>query len=700
MIHKEKPWDKNLQTLLAMVVAINILPHAWSAPIWASLVGIACVIWKVLYLNRGVALPKRSILGAGAILASIGTWFEYNTILGVDAASCLLVTLASLKLLETNRYRDAMLVIFTSYFLLMAHLLTSQSLLSTMFMACDILLVTSLMFHLHKRDRRRSARSFRPAMKMLALTLPVWVLFFFVFPRFTAAFWDVKSQKGGSGFSDELNPGAIEQLVENDEPAFRVTFQNLRIPTPASLYWRGDILGQSDGLRWSHRPQDDFVPTRLIEPAALPQTGYNIILEPGFQRWLFVLEYVKTFRPGDWLKKAGVRNNGSFGFRSNREFNSRVTYEAVSGTEAPIQTLFPDQKLSYLQLPATLSDRLQGLANRIQSEVKVKGAERTPALARAVLEYFEKEKFRYTLRPGSLKSSGGVAQLDEFLFESKVGFCEHYAAAFSTLMRMMKIPARIVVGFQGGRYNEFGNYLLVRHLDAHAWAEIWIDEPGESAAGSWRRMDPTQEIAPLRLQLGGDFNRLDPQQIASGLSSDELRGQIGGPLGRLLLRSQFAWDALQMKWNAFLLEYDLSYQLDLLTKLGFKNASALLLLAVLAAGLALFAGIVVLILRKRARRTDPVLEAWKKFCRLVEKTGVVRRSTEGPLAFIERAIERNPQAREAITKIGETYIDLRYAPLSHEDAAKKLSDLRLQVRRLSLPAALVDKASSSFDASS
>ena len=674
--HFEKPWDQRLQLLLAFIVAINIAPHAWNIPTWATVWAAIALVWKVAYLKRGIRLPRRSVLAFGGIVASALTFRAYDTIFGVEAASCLLVLLVSLKLLETNRYRDAMLVIFTSYFLLMAHLLVSQTLLSTLFMACDILLITSLMFHMHKRDRRKSVRGFRPAMRMLALTMPVWFLFFFLFPRFTAAVWDLKPGGSRTGFSDEMNPGVIEELVQDDEPAFRVTFRT-RNPSPEILYWRGEVLSHGEGLRWSKGRPDQGA--RSMTGGDPPNAEYDVVLEPGFQRWLFVLDYVHKFRAGEWLSRTGIRRTDLHTYRANQDFSVRVAYSAVSSRELATDILSDDERRAYLQVPTKLSPRVQALAQQIAKHVSSTGADRTRSIDANARKYFVESNFRYSLRPGALTSVDGRSQLDEFLFEKKVGFCEHFSAAYATLMRLAGIPARVVVGFQGGKYNDYGNYLLVRHLDAHAWTEIWLSDDGKT--GRWMRIDLTQDIAPLRLQLGGDYYRLEPQQLA-GLTSEELRRQLEGSWVKILLNAQLAWDAVQMKWNAFLMEYDLSYQLELLTRLGFRNASILLLIASLASGLLVIAIIFVVVLRVRSRRSDPVLETWNRFCVRLGRSGIHRALNEGPLDFTERAASANPKAADQIRAIGRSYMQLRYGK---PDGSNSVSAFKAQVRRFSPP---------------
>ncbi|MES2965052.1 MAG: DUF3488 domain-containing protein [Bdellovibrionota bacterium] len=292
MLPHDRPWDKSLQLFLVGIIAFNAFPLFTEIPPWCSLLTAGFLAWKGLYLWRGVRRPPRWILYSIVGVSTVGVFVTYGTIIGQEAASALLVVLTSAKLLETNRYRDAMIVIFTSYFLLMAHLLTSQSLLSTVYMATDVMLITSLMFQAHKSDRRTSLRSLRPVMKLLAFAIPVWVFLFVAFPRFSMGAWNLsQTKKAASGFSDTLNPGEVEKLAEIDEPAFRVTFRSGVVPPMEALYWRGAVLTVGEGLRWQ-RPKDE---RKLLAEAGTPtiertRFDYEISLEPVFKNWLFLLD--------------------------------------------------------------------------------------------------------------------------------------------------------------------------------------------------------------------------------------------------------------------------------------------------------------------------------------------------------------------------------------------------------------------------
>jgi protein-glutamine gamma-glutamyltransferase len=686
----EVPFDRNLQRLLVIIVAFNIMPHILTVPIWVTALCFGALVWKWLYLSRGLSLPKRRYLNSLAILAGFGIFVQYRTIIGQEPASSLLVVLASLKLVETNRYRDAMLVIFTGYFLLMAHLLDSQSLLSTVYMGVDVLLITALIFHAHKRDRRNSIRSFRPIMRLLTIAFPVWIFLFIAFPRFTTMFWNAKTLSASSGFSDKMNPGSIEKIIGDERTAFRVRFKDGALPSSQMLYWRGAILTVADGLQWQRLAaahQDIFPESpdnasdNMSDSAGEKSVDYDVWLEPGFQKWLFELDFPKSIDAGDRMRLQEIHRTAGLTYEAGREILSRMFYHATSVNETREQVLRQHERATFLQVPKEIDAETSKLAADFK-----KSAEDPVDISDNILKWFHDQHFHYSSSPGALKAHTGAAQLSEFLFQKRLGFCEHYAAAYATLMRLAGIPARVVIGFQGGQVNEFGHYFLIRSVDAHAWTEIWIDNEKNldqpSSRGHWTRVDPTSVIAPMRLVLGGDFNRIDPG-LARGLSEDELRERIQTDSGKFNREFGSFWDALQMKWNAFLISYDFDYQVSLLGLLGFTHGLLTIMLLGLFGGLFIFAIGIFWVLRRRALTEDPALMEWRRFCRTLQKDGIERGVNEGPLNFSKRAAHLRPDRAGEIAQIAQTYMSLRYG-LSEEFDRNEFQKFRQSVRGFSI----------------
>ena len=691
---REKTWDKEIQLLLVAIIAFNILPHMADIPIWTSAIAYFFLAWKTLALLRGLVRPPRWFLWSISVLCSVGVAFEYQTIFGHEAASALLVILASAKLLETNRYRDAMFVIFTAFFLLMTHLLNSQSLFSTVFMAVDVLLITTLMFQLHKQERRKSPRSFRPVMKMLSLAIPVWIFLFVAFPRFSTNLYRFSTQSQTGGFSDSLDPGEIENLADSQEVAFRVNFDG-KVPAPEMLYWRGSILSVADGLRWK-KPErggwgQDPRPSRTSDQATETATriGYHVFLEPRFRTWIFALDYAKSVTGSAKMQALGLRQRQGLIWETQRPLSGRAVYDGESTTLPQLQFLIADDREAFLQLPENLDPRVREVAQVWLKEAEaLQASSETPTFADKVADrgfkWFIDQKFRYTKSPGVFQGDG-VQQLSQFLFDRKLGFCEHYAAAFATLMRAAGVPARVTVGFQGGSYNDYGGYWIVRDLEAHAWTEIWRDDPTRKSAGRWVRVDPTSIIAPLRIRMGGDYNLLGSEDLQGDLDPATLQAQINARSGRLLFKMSAAWDAIQMRYNAFLNEYDFEFQKSLLEKIGLVDVTRLFLFGLVGFGLISFVAALSFALRRRALKVDPLLQTWRTFCRKLERAGLERAPNEGPLDFAERAAEKYPEKAAEIQTVATMFANLRYGPTG-EDQKARLKEFRQSARRVSIKA--------------
>ena len=663
MLLRDKPWDKNLQLLLASVVAFNLVPHMTTVPLWITLIACGSIAWKALYLTRGWPLPNRWFVSAAGVVSALIVYFTHSTLLGQEASGALLVLMASLKLLETNRYRDAMLVVFTSYFLLMAYLIDSQSLVASAYMILDLGLLTTLLLKIHQRDQ---LGLWQPTFRLLAMTFPLWLFLFFAFPRFSTGFGGPSRASGGTGFSDSLDPGSIERLLESDEIAFRVRFTAAnegQVLSPSTFYYRGAILSEGHGLKWT-RARGSLRSDILYGETPPNPVEAEVWLEPSGDRWLFALDFPVAFRSNDVALLQQVRKQFGFTYRTSQPVFSRTSYVTRSSIEAPRQTMTKSDLERFLDTPEELSDRFQELTRSLAATVDSRrsNGRREERLARRVLEWFGEERFRYTRSPGTMKATDGVAQLDEFLFERKLGFCEHYSAALATMMRAMGVPARVIVGFQGGNPNDLGSYWIVRRLDAHAWTEIFVSDPHEPTRGQWKRIDPTEVIAPLRLQLGGDYYRLDPSGLAANVSGDELRRQLSGGWLGSIRQAGLAWDIIQMRWNAFLLSYDFNQQAELLSALGvsFDANFRWILFVFTSIGAAAFAMAIVFILRRLARREDPVLAEWRRFCVLIERRGLTRANNEATLDFADRARRQFPSEGGKISEIAEMYAEIRY----------------------------------------
>ncbi len=648
---EKKATSKSYKLYVATVVSINILPHCFYLPAWLIVIAAIFIIWSILNIYRDVKLP--SVLFRN-ILVGISSGFifmNYKTIFGPEPASAIFVIVAAVKLVDFTKYRDGMTEIILCYFLLLTHLLHSQSLGSTLFFTIDVFVITTLMHQLHKNDRRQSIRTFLPSLKMLFLAIPIWIFLFVVFPRFSASLIHVKAPQATSGFSKKLVPGTISELIQSDETAFRVKFD--RAVSNDEMYFRGAILSKSAGLSWEKGPKDEAIdvssPAKLPDNPNIRTTIQEIVIEPNFQNFLFALDFPTHISVPDSLRL--IQRTGKI-YELKEPMANRTLYN-VESTGRNSEILKNEDRDIYLQKPE-VSQKVKDLAFELQKNTK-----NSREKISRILNYFMVNQFAYSLEPGKMTGDG----LTKFIFEKKVGFCEHFAATTSTLLRLMNVPSRIVIGFQGGKFNELTGYYLVKTLDAHAWSEVWIDEEQR-----WIRTDPTSVIAPVRIAFGADAY----QQGLNRTTAMEAQNSVGRKINSNIF---FAIDAITTKWNNFLLKYDFEYQNKLLEGLGFTNSSRMTLFVLLFAGLAALMAALKIYFATQKAKVDPILSFYHQFCRKLELLGVPRSRTEGPADLLARAVEKAPEKREMIETILRSFMEIRYLGLRNNANVKSFKNL-------------------------
>lgn len=681
-------WDRPFQTLLVGVLGVNILAHTFSIPWWVVMASGAALGWKLGHLYFGWLLPKRPMLYLLGFAISLGVVFEYKTMFGHEAATPILVFLASLKLLETNRDRDAKFIIVTSYFLLMAHLLYSQSLASTFFMAFDVALITILMYQLHRADRRVTQSSLRPVVRLLITTIPIWILLFMVFPRFSIKSMRKATPTQATGFAEGIDPGSVSSLAQTNELAFRVRFLAGPKRSPENLYWRGATLYDSTGMKWIPRFETETRRTsaslhefeKQPKPLLTEALTYEIVTEASPDAALFALPSIVAFNPGNgFVGQTPLLTNDHL-VRLSQPGHDHLVYTASSVPEvlSNVETMTPELSERTLTVPGTPSAEYQALVRQLkQDAISIHHA------IHNLDEWFTENDFRYTLTPNENKSR----TLDEFLFQSRKGFCEHYAAASATILRSMGFRTRVVVGYQGGKWNDVSNTLMVRTRDAHAWVEVWSPVRTTPGKGRWMTYDPTASIAPLRLRMGGDFLDLpeEQQQIHDMADPENFQRLSQSLSSRVFDQSMLLWDYAQMSWTRFLLNYDRSGQRDLfntvLAWLGLTSRPWLI-----SALITVFFGIMLRLIFLWHLRNVPenaALREWSHLEKEFLRIGAMRSTSDGPLTIRDRLTSET-------LKLGvDAFIDLQYGPPQDETIAENLRRLRRarrEARRLSASA--------------
>ena len=607
------------------------------APWVVALFFIAC--GARLLMNRpGARLPS---LPVKVLLFGLGTGgiaLTYGTALGIEPGLSILLLLVSLKLLETNTVRDFQVIALLGFFLALCDLFFTQALSIWLYVAAVFVLLATALIRFHRGPGARSLRgSARTAGVLLIQALPIVILLFLFFPRARYQFMALTQPlTGGSGMSDSLSPGSIASLALGKDLVFRADFPDGNAPSMSIMYWRAGVLWRGDGLTWVRGP-------RLSTERRLGQLGgatirQRIILQPHGARWLFALD-----RPAGDFRSASLTSGGVL--QSDRLIFKRVQYEVISRPENREASLPADQRLETTRKPTRISPHVQTLVNGWRA-----AHPDDSDLVNAALYHFRAERFIYTLEPGTY----GPDALHEFLFERRAGFCEHYAAAFASLMRIAGIPSRVVIGYHGGEFNARGKFVNVSQSDAHAWCEVWLKDEG------WRRVDPTEMIAPDRLTSG----------LASYLENHAAANATGAPpsaartgLRELGNEALLAWDSLNYQWDLRVLAFDEEGQQALFATIGVGNLRWLEILTWVAVFIALFLGIIGLWLRRPGRvPRDSAGRAYARFCRTLAAAGLPREPWEGPRHFGERAASHFASHAAVIREIADLYARLRYSP--------------------------------------
>lgn len=637
---------KNISWLLASI-AMVLAPHLLRLPPWASLLCVALVLWRLYIAWHSLHLPPRWLLLMLSFTVVGGTFLNYGTIFARDSGVTLLAILTAMKLMEMYSQRDAMIVVFLGYFIVITNFLYSQTILTALYMLLAVLVITATLVGFnHTSERQKTIVQLRFASVLLVQSIPLMLILFVFFPRVQGPLWGLPQDtySGISGLSNTMTPGSISQLILSDEVAFRVNFEGV-IPKPDQLYWRGPVFWYFNGKNWlpgKKITRGSFKYERLEK-----RVQYTVTLEPHNNHWLFALDMPAMLPP---------ESTGSNDYQvlSRTPVRSRMRYKMVSYLSYKVG-LDADEKELYraLQLPPDTNiggnKRARALAASWRQDI-----DSDEAIMRKALSMFRNQKFYYTLLPPLL----GDNQVDEFLFDTLQGFCEHYSSSFVFLMRSAGIPARVVTGYLGGKTNLVGNYMIVRQSDAHAWAEVWLKDRG------WIRADPTASVSPERINSGIAAAVLYPDQLP------------------MMARTEFEWlrsmrmsmDAIANSWNQWILGYNPTRQVEFLSRIGMKTPGwkSMTIALITGTGILMLILAATMLLQLRYHTYDPVQEAYLKFCDKLAKKGIPRKPYEGARDYAERLAGLRPDISQTTNTISELYIALRYGTLEKKEAVQEL----------------------------
>ncbi|GAA4343380.1 transglutaminaseTgpA domain-containing protein [Kangiella taiwanensis] len=619
--------------LLIIVQAIVLLPLWFFIPSWISATTIAILLGKYYMYRQGVHAP-RWILLVVVLLCVGGVFLQFKTLNGRDAGIGLISLMYAFKLLEARSYRDASLILFISFFIVVTAFFYSEAIWMGVYL---LIAVLAILLGLVALNSPQGAQGIGSLGKLSGVTLlqaiPIMVLLFFFFPRSSTPLWSMPTDtQAGSGIDDTMSPGSIGALHTFDDIAFRVDFDG-EVPARSEMYWRGLVLSEFDGFTWF---KDQHSPIRQELDLPMTQTyQYRIQMEPNNRNWIFGLEDLAEAPDGAYLFS-------DFTWNRRRQTTQRFIYSAtaydIDFSQKPLSELQLDR---YLQLPTGSNED-----TREWAQEQRQNHPSNEAFIRWILSYIHQNEFYYTLSPPVIE----IDSVDGFWFDSQQGYCEHYAGAFVYIMRAAGIPARVVTGYQGAEYNPYGDYYIVRQSDAHAWTEVWLDGEG------WRRIDPTAAIHPSRVEedLRGDASSRDGWM-------EEFGADVGfeAPEG-LLQNLALRWDAIQSFWSETVMGYSQDMQFGWLRKLGierhqYRYLGYGLLATIILAGLIF--GYFVL---RSAQRLEPVTKHYLLLLKKLEKLGIPCDRTMGPKDVLQvtRATSQKTYAKAAPAL--KTYIALRY----------------------------------------
>lgn len=553
---KHLPREARDALFLLAVIAWTIAPHASHLPLWCTLLSAAVIAWRALLAVRNAPLPGRWLMLAALALTVTLTALTHRTVIGKDAGVTLLVVLMALKTLELRARRDALVVFFLGFFIVLTNFLYSQSMLVALAMLLSVWgLLTALVLAHMPVGRPPLALAAGVAGRAALLGAPIMVVLFLLFPRIGPLWAVPQDDLAKTGVSGTLRMGGVAELATDDTVAFRVKFDG-PVPDRNSLYWRGPVLTQFNGLEWTRSEIAGFgtPPERALAVSgrALP---YEMTLEPQRLAMLPLLEVTPPFAPhAPQIEGLRLVWRRDLQWGTNRAIAERLRFKATAFSQATHGLQENRYSLTeHVDLPAGYNPRMLAWAADFQR----KATDPTPAaLVQALLAHI-RQGYTYTLTPGEYGDDTGRHAIDEFWLDRKQGFCEHFATAFVVALRAMDVPARVVTGYQGADDALQDGYLVVRNSHAHAWAEVWLQGRG------WVRIDPTAAVAPERVQISRNL-RAPAGALASAIDAFD---------PSLMESLRKTWERVNNRWNQWVLNYSRTEQFDLLERLGVRSPS-------------------------------------------------------------------------------------------------------------------------------
>jgi transglutaminase-like putative cysteine protease len=638
--------EPNKSILIFLLTSIGLIafPHGKNIPIPLFAFFYLLLSWRFIGIWKQNWLPNKLTIFVLTVCGLVLIYSQHHGFLGRDAGTRLFVTALGLKLLEIKSERELYLITYLAFIVAASQFLYEQSLLMAAYIlfVCCVLLATLVCIN---SSKPQPFAALKTAGIILLQAIPMAVVLFILFPRIDPPKWMFfnEQHQAKAGLSDSMEPGSISDLGMSDELVFRVKFTTA-LPPPSQRYWRGPVLSYTDGKKWTQIKDLRFKPF-LDKPVF---TGspyqYTLLMEPQNKNWVFALEM-----PADYALP--LSQNANYQLLTSESPDKRTEYKITSYLNYNTGFITRTEYKDTTQLPSPPSAKIKQLVKQLH------GFDSTPDdFIKQLLTHFRQEDFHYTLTPPLMEEN----PIETFLFETRYGFCSHYAAAFVYLMRVANIPARVVTGYQGGEWNKVGNFLEIRQADAHAWAEVWLENKG------WVRFDPTAAIAPERIERNINIDQLMP----GGIISFAPTGAAAQTAFNWLKQTRQLWSNIDYNWQRWVINYDNKNQSSFLSSLGITDIKAMMYWMIGSIGL-LTTLLSWLLLYQKQPAIDPVLRIYNRFCKKLAKRGLTKGQAEGAKDFAERIKITLPEQAASIDQVTHLFIKLRYGKNAGLDDFKR-----------------------------
>ncbi len=636
--------NKEILIFLLSSLGLIVLPHVTHLH-W-GVFGFFCLLlaWRFICIWKPDRLPSFPIILLLIVCGMAILYIQHRGILGRDGGTSLFVIALGLKLMEIKSERDLYLINYLAFIVAASQFLYEQSILMAAYIlfVCCLLLATLVFINSYVSN---TTVALKKAAVIIVQAIPMAIVVFILFPRVEAPKWLMFNDKPQTkmGLSDTMEPGSISDLGMSDELVFRVKFAGA-IPPAKQRYWRGPVMTQTDGRKWT-QARDLSYQAYLDKPTFSGKAyQYTLLMEPQEKDWVFALDM-----PAEYSKPLG--QNANYQLLTSDGLDKRTEFKLTSYPTYNTGYITKTEYQHARQLPSAPSDKIKQLV------IQLHGFDSAPdVFINQLLNHFRKEDFHYTLTPPLMEQN----PIETFLFETRSGFCSHYASAFVYLMRVADIPARVVTGYQGGELNAVGNFLEIKQADAHAWAEVWLDKQG------WVRVDPTAAIAPERIEKNIDINRLVPGGLISYAAPNTGQGAFN-----LLNKARQLWSHVDYNWQRWVINYNNANQASFLSSFGIEDFKTMVYWMMTIVGV-ITAMLSLLLFHQKPRTSDPVLIAYNRFLKKVAKAGLTKSTGEGARDFAERIKPKLPERAVTIEEITHAFIEQRYGSKPTEIGFRQL----------------------------